>query len=81
LDDSGYYMIDRDMMRDAIQELAAEILIMQGNGDYETASTLVKTEGVVPKDLQNALNKINANNIPVDIVFTQGPETLGLKKK
>jgi hypothetical protein len=81
IDEQGYYIIDRDIMRDAIQELAGQILIMQGNGDYESASRMVQKEGVVPKDLQTALNKINAQNIPVDIVFTQGPDRLGLKSK
>ena len=80
IDEKGYYVINPDVMREAIQELAAEILIMQGNGDYKGASELVKTEGVVPKDLQTAIQKINSKNIPVDIVFKQGPEVLGLKK-
>jgi hypothetical protein len=80
VDAKGYYLINPDMMRDAIQELAGEILMMQGNGDYVAASDLVKREGVVPKELQEAINKINAQNIPVDIVFKQGPAVLGLKK-
>jgi hypothetical protein len=79
VDDEGYYLINPDIMRDAIQTLAAEILIMQGNGDYEAASNLVKTDGVVPRDLQNSLDKINNQNIPVDIVFNQGPAQVGLK--
>ncbi|HRZ41515.1 MAG TPA: Zn-dependent hydrolase [Bacteroidales bacterium] len=80
IDENGYYVINPDVMREAIQELVAEILIMQGNGDYVGASNLVKTEGVVPKELQTALQKINSKNIPVDIVFKQGPEVLGLSK-
>lgn len=80
VDEKGFYVINPDIMREAIQELVSEILIMQGNGDYEGASKLVKTEGVVPAELQTALQKINSKNIPVDIVFKQGPEVLGLKK-
>lgn len=79
IDDEGYYTIHPDIMRDAIRELAAEILMIQGNGDYDTAATLVKRDGVVPRDLQSALDKINRQNIPVDIVFNQGPAQLGLK--
>ncbi len=81
LDDEGYYTVNPDVMREAIEKLASEILLIQGNGDYETASRLVKTEGVVPGNLQNALNSINSQKIPVDIVFKQGPAVIGLKKK
>lgn len=81
IDEGGFYIINPEIMRDAIQELAGEILMMQGNGDYATASQLVKSEGVVPQNLQNALNRINSQNIPVDIVFSQGPEKLGIRKK
>ena len=80
VDDEGYYKIQPEMMRDAIEQLAGEILVMQGNGDYEGASELVLREGVVPKDLQVALRKINSQKIPVDIVFNQGIENVIQKK-
>lgn len=81
IDENGFYTINREIMDNAINDLAGEILMIQGNGDYETASKQVKKEGVVPLDLQKALDRINSQSIPVDIVFSQGPEKIGLKKK
>ncbi len=79
IDDKGFYVINPEAMRDAIQDLAGDIIVMQGSGDYENASTQVQEEGVVPQDLQIALKKINNQGIPVDIVFSQGLSNLGLK--
>lgn len=78
-DDTGYYTVNPEIMKEAIETLTAEILMIQGNGDYETAADLVRRQGSVPEDLQKALDRINQQGIPVDIVFRQGPEVLGLK--
>jgi hypothetical protein len=77
-DDAGFYTVNQEAMREAIEVLTAEILTIQGTGDYETASEIVKSEGTVPTDLQRALDRINQQKIPVDIVFRQGKEVLGL---
>jgi hypothetical protein len=80
LDDKGFYSVNPDAMREAIEALTAEILMMQGKGDYHTAAELVLTEGTIPADLQRALDSINRKGIPVDIVFNQGYEVLGLRR-
>jgi hypothetical protein len=40
---------------------------------------LVKEKGIVGAELQADLDKLKDKNIPVDIVFEQGKEVLGLK--
>ncbi|MDT8308206.1 MAG: Zn-dependent hydrolase [Bacteroidales bacterium] len=77
-DDEGFYLINLEIMKELTASLANKILVIQGNGDYEAAAKWVKTKGVVPEILQHDLNRINEAQIPVDIVFSQGPKKLGL---
>ncbi len=75
----GVYSVNFDKMTDAMNKLGEKILIIQGNGDYEAAKKLVEEKGVIREDLQKDLDRIANAGIPVDIVFEQGIETLGLK--
>lgn len=77
--EDGTYSVDMDKMKTAATELIQKILKMQGDGDYEAAKTWVETDGVVKPQLQADLDRVNNAGVPVDIVFTQGPEVLGLK--
>ena len=77
--DDGTYYVDIEKMKIASTELTQKILKLQGDGDYETAKNWIETEGVVKPQLQADLERINDAGISVDIVFTQGPEVLGLK--
>lgn len=74
----GTYAIDMDKMKQASADLAGLILQIQGDGDYEAAKNLVIEKGIITEDLQADLDKIDAAGIPVDIIFNQGPEYLGL---
>ena len=76
--EDGTYKVNFDKMKEAITSSVQQVLIIQGDGDYETAKELVDTEGVIKDHLQYDLDRINEANIPVDIVFEQGPEILGL---
>jgi uncharacterized protein YutE (UPF0331/DUF86 family) len=66
-------------MTQAVASLAQEILVMQGNGNYDDAIALLKSKGVIQEALQKDLDRVNNSGIPVDIRFKQGPEMLGLK--
>jgi hypothetical protein len=68
-----------EMMKEASTDLTNKILKIQGDGDYEAAKNWIETEGIIKPQLQADLDRINDAGIPVDIVFTQGPEVLGLK--
>jgi hypothetical protein len=78
--EEGIYTVDYDKMQQAINDLSNEILVIQGNGDYEAAEKMVKQYGVPTKELQADLDRINSKGIPVDIVFKQGPDVLGLEQ-
>jgi hypothetical protein len=55
------------------------ILKLQGDGDKKGVDELMATMGNISPDLQADLNKLTTMKIPVDIVFKQGLEVLGLK--
>jgi len=76
--ENGTYSIDIVKMKKASTELTQLILKLQGDGDYEGAKKLVKDYGVIKPDLNKDLDRISDEGIPVDIVFEQGPEVLGL---
>ncbi|MFH2095591.1 MAG: Zn-dependent hydrolase [Bacteroidota bacterium] len=76
--ETGLYTVNFEKMRTAVRLLAERILIIQGDGDYEAAKAWVESDGIVKELFQKDLNKINNAGIPVDIVFEQGPEVLGL---
>jgi predicted DNA-binding transcriptional regulator YafY len=61
-----------------MMSLSEMVLVIQGNGDYNSASELIKEKGYIREELQNDLNRISAAGIPRDIVFEQGPAVLGL---
>jgi hypothetical protein len=76
---SGKYAVNFDKMQSAMIELSREIITIQGNGDYEAALNMVERYGTMSKELQDDLYRINNKGIPVDIIFKQGPDVLGLK--
>lgn len=76
--EAGIYKIDYDKMNDAMNALSAKILQLQGDGDYEGVAKLVAEETVIKADLQSDLERLSDLGIPVDVVFEQGVEVLGL---
>jgi hypothetical protein len=74
----GKYIVNIDKMKEATKSLGGMILKIQGDGDYEVAKSLIATKGVIEPSLQAELDKIGQSGIPVDIVFEQGPDILGL---
>lgn len=75
---SGHYRIDFDKMALAVNGLSAKILTLQGDGDYAGAKALQDELGQVGPALQADLDRLQQQNIPVDIVLKQGREVLGL---
>ena len=74
----GLYSIDPAKMTAAIDSLSELILTLQGNGDYQGVDRLVKESGTIGATLAADLARLEAANIPVDIVFKQGKQVLGL---
>ncbi len=79
INEDGTYRVNFEKMKEAMNDLSELILVIQGQGDYEQASKLLKEKGVIDNELQLALDAVNDQDIPVDIVFKQGKDVLGLK--
>ena len=77
--DDGTYRVNYDKMEGAMKDLSNLILTLQGNGDYEGVAKLVSEKGMISEGLQKDLDKLSNANIPVDVIFEQGVEVLGLK--
>nr|MBA3555768.1 Zn-dependent hydrolase [Gemmatimonadales bacterium] len=75
---SGRYRVDFPKMRAAVDALADRILRLQGDGDYAGASRLMAERAVVSAPLQRDLDRLGSRGIPVDIIFEQGVDVLGL---
>ena len=76
--EDGTYKVDYDKMQTAMNALSEIILTLQGNGDYDGVTELVADKGIIGSELQADLDKLEFQDIPVDIVFEQGTEVLGL---
>ena len=76
--EQGLYRINVEKMTAAIDSLSELILTLQGNGDYQGVDKLVKDSGVIGATLAADLARLEAAHIPVDIVFKQGKQVLGL---
>jgi hypothetical protein len=61
-----------------MNSLSELILTLQGNGDYDGVAKLVKEKGVITTQLQADLDGLTAKGIPVDVVYKQGIDVLGL---
>ena len=76
--EDGIYTINYSTARIAIAQWASYILMIQGEGDFDTAVNYRSKYGVITPELQQDLDRINAAGIPRDIRFNQGIKTLGL---
>ena len=76
--ENGTYRVDFDNMQAAMNSLSALILQLQGDGDYEGVKKLMEEKGRIHAALATDLNRVADAGIPVDIVFEQGVEVLGL---
>jgi hypothetical protein len=76
--DDGKYRVNVDAFRKATQDLSTLLLTLQGDGDYAAVSELIRTDGVIDDQLQSELDRLTEKNIPVDVVFRQGTNVLGL---
>jgi hypothetical protein len=76
--EDGTYKVNYDQMEEAMRQLSYLILTLQGNGDYDGVVKLVDEKGIISGDLQSDLDKLSKANIPVDVIYDQGVEVLGL---
>ena len=75
---SGTYQVNLELMQQGTEKLAARILTLQGDGDYDGVTAFMQHYGQLSEQLQKSLDSLAERAIPVDIVFEQGREVLGL---
>jgi hypothetical protein len=75
---AGRYKVNFERFATAMNDLSREILMLQGNGDKSAVEKVQKEKAVIGTQLQADLNRLGAKGIPVDIVFEQGINVLGL---
>lgn len=75
----GTYKVNYEKFASAMNELSAVILTLQGNGDKVAVEKAQKERGIIKTELQADLDKLAQKGIPVDVVFEQGVDVLGMK--
>lgn len=78
-DEQKAWRVDFERIPEVTDSLSNQILIFQGDGDYEGVDAFVKEYGQMGDQLQNSLDRLAEAGIPTDIVFEQGKEVLGLE--
>ena len=73
------YKVDYEKFATAMNELSNLIITLQGNGDYDAVVKVQNENAVMPPALQKDLDRLSTKGIPVDIVFEQGADVLGVK--
>ena len=76
--ETGKYKVNKENFEKAMDALSQLILTLQGDGNYDEVASLIQTSAVIRPGLQGDLDKLAEAGIPVDIIFEQGVEVLGL---
>lgn len=77
--ENGTYKVDFVKFGDAMNKLSNLIITLQGNGDKAEVEKTQKEKAIIPAELQHDLDRLTKKGIPVDIVFDQGADVLGVK--
>lgn len=75
---TGLYQVNFDKIKEAVSSLGAQLLAVEGDGNYAEAKKWVDAKGNIAAGLQKDLDRIAKAEIPRDIVFEQGLKALGL---
>jgi hypothetical protein len=76
---NGTYKVDFAKFQTAMNDLSNVILTLQGNGDKAAVEKVQKTYAVISPELQADLDRLSKKGIPVDVIFEQGVDVLGVK--
>jgi len=74
----GQYRVNFDKFSAAVDSLSELILTLQGEGDLQQVDALIRSKGIIGNQLAQDLARLEAANIPVDVVFRQGKAVVGL---
>lgn len=76
---NGTYKVDFEKFESAMNKLSNQIITLQGNGDKAAVVKVQKENAVISPELQKDLDKLTQKGIPVDVIFEQGVDVLGVK--
>jgi len=76
---AGTYKVNYEKFATAMNELSAVVLALQGNGDKAAVEKAQKERGIIKPELQADLDKLAQKGIPVDVIFEQGVDVVGMK--
>lgn len=76
---NGTYKVDFVKFAVAMNDLSKFIITLQGNGDKIAVEKAQKAKGIIEAELQGDLDRLSKKGIPVDLVFEQGVDVLGVK--
>lgn len=77
--ENGTYRVNFEKTETAMKELSSFILKLQGNGDKAAVEKAQQDRGIIQPELQKDLDRLSKKGIPVDLVFEQGVDVLGMK--
>lgn len=72
---SARYRVDFPKFQEGMNALAAKILTIQGNGDYDAVGVFQEQYGATSPELKGDLDRLKSKAIPVDLVFDQAGGT------
>lgn len=73
------YKVNYDKFELAMNDLSRVILTFQGNGDKAAVEKIETEMATVHTQLKSDLDRLSKKGIPVDVIFEQGLDVLGLK--
>ena len=65
MDISGRFSVDHSRIRDAVTALTTELMTLEATGDFDAATQMLETRGVVRPQVQRLLDRLG--DIPIDI--------------
>jgi len=74
----GSYQVDYQKFESAMNGLSKIILTLQGNGDKAAVEKVQQQKAMIGAELQSDLDRLSKKGIPVDVVFEQGVDILGV---
>jgi hypothetical protein len=76
--ENGRYRVNQEKLQEAMNDLSSLIITLQGDGNKAGVEELMTEMGMVPENLASDLQRLSEAGIPVDVVFEQGADVLGL---
>ncbi len=76
--ETNTYKVDFEKMNAAVGKMVEKLILLQGDGDYQAAGEMIQRDGGMTETLQRDIDRINREDIPVDVYFRQGLDQLHL---